>query len=41
MGDFQGEIGILFDEQDGEATGPIQRHNLFKDGLDQQRGDSQ
>ena len=40
-GDFQGEIGVLLDEQDGDALGAVDLHDLFKNRGDEARGDAE
>ena len=39
VGDFEGEVGVLFDEENGEPEIPVDLHDLFKNGPDENRGD--
>lgn len=41
VGHFEGEIGVLFDEQDGDAALAIDLGDLLEDGFDEQRGDAE
>ena len=37
-GDFEGEVGVLFDEENGQALGAVDPDDLLEKGFYQQRG---
>ena len=41
MGDFEGEVGVLFDEENGDALGFVDLDDFLENGFDEERGDAE